>query len=156
MKEEAMCSRARLATGTGAALLLLIMSGCGDQGGGDRKGGESMDPANVTLTRNELTQIGIAFHSFNDATNRGPRNADELAPYLENNTRIVNALKPGGKYIFHWDLSIRQMTQGASNTILAYYKDPVAPGKRLVVMGDAKTQIISEDDFQKKLKAQGK
>jgi hypothetical protein len=135
----------------------VILAGCGDN-----KGASSKDSSNGSTgvdfqqAKDDLMRIGIAFHNCNDALARGPKDAQELAPYLENDTRIVNQLKPGGKYIFHWGLSIRTMTQGTSNTILAYLKDPVSPGKYLVVMGDGAPRTLDEADFKQKLKAQGK
>jgi hypothetical protein len=123
----------------------------------DPEGGQGgiIRARNITQVKNELKQIGLAFMQYDLENNKGPANVQALTPYFERNARLTQLLA-SGKYVFHWNLAARQMEQGASNTILAYEKVPDRDGDRVVVMGDASIRVFGADDFQKRLKAQGK
>src|SRR4051812_1629846 len=73
---------------------------------------------------NDLKQIGIAYHNHCDATRKAPEKADDLAPYLENDQRILGLLRSGA-IVFQYGVSLIEMTQqeGSALTILAYAKE---------------------------------
>jgi hypothetical protein len=156
---------------TGRATLVLALAaalaaGCSDKGSSkddEPKGfpgpeggqGGIIRTRNVQLVQNELKQIGLAYHNFHDAKRCGPANVDELAPFFDNDPKLKQAFQQG-RYVFHWNLGLRQMTQGSSNTILAYERDPDANGNRIVVMGDGTPKTMGDAEFKAALKAQGK
>ena len=45
-----------------------------------------------TKVRNDLTQLALAYHNCNDTQQRPPANADELAPYFENDELLKEAI----------------------------------------------------------------
>jgi hypothetical protein len=130
-----------------------VLAGCGGSGKDSANG--SADSPEARAATEDLKRLGLAFHNCNDSLRRGPKDPQELAPFLENDAKLVDQLKPGGKYVFHWGLSIPSMKQGTSNTILAYLKNPIGGGKHLVLMGDAFVKTLDDAEFKEKLKAQG-
>jgi hypothetical protein len=98
-------------------------------------------------TTNDLKQIGLAYHNCIDATNKAPAKAEDLAPYFENDKRLLGLLK-NEDIVFFYNVTIAQMTAGTSNTVLAYVKDVPEKGG-LVLMGDASVKKMSADEFKK-------
>jgi hypothetical protein len=96
---------------------------------------------------NDLKQIGLAFHNHIDATNKAPSKAEDLAPYFENDKRLLDLLK-NEDIVFFYNVTIAQMTSGTSNTVLAYFKEVPEKGG-LVLMGDASVKKMSPDEFKK-------
>jgi len=104
--------------------------------------------ANVS---NDLKQIALAFHNCLDATNKAPQKADDLEPYLDKNQKLIDALK-GGEYVFLYGVTLQQMTQGTSNTVLAYQKDVPTKGG-FVAYGDGSVKRLTADEFKKAILA---
>jgi hypothetical protein len=156
----------------GAAFLALVtaagLAGCDKKEDASRKGdspqggfpppqggqGGVIRVRNIQQVNNDMKQLGLAYHNFQGTYNRGPATVEELSPFFDNNAQIKEALQKG-EYVFHWKLNLGAMTQGSSNTILAYEKDADAKGNRVVAMGDATVKTMNTADFQATLKAQG-
>jgi hypothetical protein len=114
--------------------------------------GSAAGPARAdAATANDLKQIGLAYHNHLDATNKAPAKAEDLAPYFENDKRLLGFLK-NEDIVFFYNVTLVQMTAGTSNTILAYVKDVPDKGG-LVLMGDASVKKVSADEFKKATKA---
>jgi hypothetical protein len=98
-------------------------------------------------TTNDLKQIGLAYHSCIDATNKAPAKAEDLAPFFENNKRLLALLK-NEDIVFFYNVTLLQMPAGSSNTVLAYVKDVPDKGG-LVLMGDVSVKKMSAEEFKK-------
>src|SRR5262249_51468966 len=110
--------------------------------------GNLRDARTVT---NQLKQIGLAYHSYSDANGgKAPTKAEDLGPYVENDARILKALKDD--FVFFYNVRITQMTQGTSNTILAHEKGAEKEGG-IVLFGDGSVKRLSADEFAKAAKA---
>jgi len=103
------------------------------------------------VTANDLKQIGLAYHNHIDATMKAPQKAEDLAPYFDNSKKLLDHLKTK-RIEFYYGVGIAQMTEGTSNTILAYEKD--APTKGGVCLyGDGSVRKLTADEFKKATKA---
>jgi hypothetical protein len=105
-------------------------------------------------TKMRLKQLGLAYISYLDSTNRAPKSQKDLSPYYEKDASIDEALTKGWIQVA-WGTDIRRLPQGTSNTILAYERDPDRLGLRWAVMADGGVERIASEDFEKK-KAPGK
>ncbi|MFL5242413.1 MAG: hypothetical protein ACJ8FY_09920 [Gemmataceae bacterium] len=104
---------------------------------------------------NSLQQIGLAYHLYWDSNGgKGPSSQKDLAPFYENNATI-NKLLAEGNIIVFYGATLNSMTQGTSNTILAYEKDS-DQGMRHVLMADGRAVVMNQADFDKAPKADGK
>jgi hypothetical protein len=119
-----------------------------------KKGGvaRTIDLAKV---KNDLRQIVLSYLNYMDSTGRPPAKADDLAPYLDNNQRLIKLIKDGD-IVVGWRSTFGQMTEGTSNTILVYEKESDGQGMRVVAMADGEVKTLNEDDFAKAVKAKGK
>lgn len=99
------------------------------------------------VTANDLKQIGLAYHNHHDATNKAPAKAKDLAPYFENSKRLLDHLE-SGRIRFIYNVSIRDMVDGTSNTILAHVKEAPAKGG-LVLYGDGSVRKLTADEIKK-------
>jgi hypothetical protein len=104
--------------------------------------------------QNDLKQIGIAYHAYNDANAKGPAKAADLAPFFENDKRLLGLLE-NKDIVFIFGVGLRDMTDGTANTVLAYEKDVPTKGG-YVLMGDATTKMMTADDFKKAIVAKKK
>jgi hypothetical protein len=104
---------------------------------------------------NLLKQVGLAYHSYWDSNGgKGPRSQKDLEPFYENN-QTINKLLSEGNIIVLYGATLTSMTQGTSNTILAYEKD-ADQGMRHVLMADGRPVVMNQSDFDKAPKAVGK
>src|SRR5262245_1790713 len=100
---------------------------------------------------NDLKQIGLAYHNHISDTTKAPQKAEDLAPYFDNSKRLLDFLKT--KQIeFFYGVGIAQMTEGTSNTILAYEKDAPTKGGQCL-FGDGSVKKLSAEEFKKAPKA---
>jgi hypothetical protein len=130
--------------------------GPGPKGDKRPKGGipRGMD---IHEVKNMFKQIGLAYHSYVDANNRkGPPNYQALSPFYERVKSYDDALKDDGFIVFIWNVAPQQMTNGTSQTILAYERDMDDRGARVVLFGDGSVDVLGEETFQAATKAQPK
>jgi prepilin-type processing-associated H-X9-DG protein len=107
------------------------------------------------LLPNALRQIGLAYHNFWDTTGgKGPASQKDLAKFYENNANI-NKLLNDNIIVVIYGATMNSMTQGTSNTILAYEKDS-DQGMRHVLFADGHPAVMNQADFDKAPKADGK
>lgn len=99
------------------------------------------------VTANTLKQLGLAYHNHCDATGKPPTKADDLAPYLDNNKKLLDTLK-SGQIVFIYGVGILDMKAGTSNSVLAYEKDIATKGGQ-VLMGDGSVKKLTADEFKK-------
>lgn len=105
---------------------------------------------------NDLKQLVILYHNFNDSKNRAPASADELMSLAADpqEKSVVQAAKDG-KYVVIWGANLGDMAKGGagmSQTVLAYEKDaPTAGG--LVAMADTTVNNMTAAEFQAATKA---
>jgi hypothetical protein len=98
-------------------------------------------------TTNDLRQIGLAYQNLFAVDGKAPAKAEDLAPYFDNNKRLLDLLK-NEDVVFFYNVTPLQMTSGSSNTVLAYVKDVPDKGG-LVLMGDGSVKKMSADEFKK-------
>jgi hypothetical protein len=105
------------------------------------------------VTANDLKQIGLAYHNHCDATNKAPAQAKDLAPYLENNKRLLGHLD-SGRIVFLYGKTVAEIakTTGTSVTVLAYEQDVPTRGGQ-VLMADGSVKKMTADEFKKADKA---
>ena len=108
-------------------------------------------PAVDSQTQMDMKMIGLAYHTHLDVTRKPPARAEDLQAFLMESPTALGRLK-NGQVVFFWNVHIKDMTAGASNTILAYDKDTPAKGG-LALFGDGSVRVLSLDEFQKTAKA---
>jgi hypothetical protein len=97
---------------------------------------------------NDLKAIGLAYHSHLDANGgKAPTRATDLQPYLTEFPHAIQGLNDGS-IVFLYGVRLTEMTEGASQTVLAYEKDVPANGG-LVVMADGTPRQVTPQEFQK-------
>lgn len=103
------------------------------------------------VTANDLKQIGLAYHNHIDSVAKAPAKAEDLAPYFDNSKKLLDHLKTK-RIEFYYGVTIAQMTEGTSNTILAF--EQAAPDKGgLVLFGDGSVKKLTAGEFEKAPKA---
>jgi hypothetical protein len=103
---------------------------------------------------NDLKTIGLAYHNHLDAAGKPPAKAEDLAPYFENDKRLLALLKDKD-IVFIYGVGIKEMTDGTSNTILAYEKDAPTKGGACLY-GDGSVKKLDAEEFKKATKAKSK
>jgi hypothetical protein len=100
----------------------------------------------ATALSNDLKEILLAYHNYGDK-NKGsaPAKAADLAPFLEK--RALGRLEDKS-VVFVYGVTIKDMTEGTSNTVLAYEKDAPEKGG-LVAYGDGSVKKLTADAFKK-------
>jgi hypothetical protein len=111
--------------------------------GGPARAQKRDDPAALS---NDLKEILLAYHNYLDK-NKGsaPAKAADLGPFLEK--RALARLEDKS-VVFVYGVTLKNMTQGSSNTILAYEKDAPEKGG-LVAYGDGSVKKLTADEFKK-------
>jgi hypothetical protein len=129
--------------------LCLALAACGLLSAGAARAADKFTP-------NDLKQIGLAYHNYHDVTGKGPAKGDDLKPYFDekDQKRFVEALNLG-QVVFQFNVGIRDMVDGTSNTVLAYDKDVPKEGG-LVLYGDASVKKLTADEFKKAILAKPK
>jgi hypothetical protein len=106
---------------------------------------------------NDLKEIALAYHLFADK-NKGaaPAKAADLGTFLSDKERkrLLDLLE-NKAIVFVYDVKITDMTDGLSNTILAYEKDAPTKGG-WVAYGDGSTKKLTADEFKKAIVAKPK
>jgi hypothetical protein len=109
-------------------------------------------------TTNDLKQLGLAYHNFNDTNKRGPANMAEFQGFVVEplEKTLVGQTGPGGQYVLIWGVKISDMArspQGAGGLVLGYEAQaPTAGG--MVLMGDASVRAMTAAEFNSAPKAQ--
>jgi hypothetical protein len=157
-----------------AGLAALLLAGCGPASSGTQQAnntpppnppppgggapgrtpprGGVFSPAERLKVENELKQIVLAYHDYWGNNNKGPSRIDELYQFLDGPQSGPSQGLASGKYVVYLNATLASMTQGTSNTILAYYKDtPTAGGP--VAMADGTAKALTAQDFQAAPKA---
>jgi hypothetical protein len=108
-------------------------------------------------TANDLKQIGLLYHAYNDAKMKGPSSAADLQTATSDpqEQAVVALAGPGGPYVVIWGIKLSDLMKapaGASGTILGYEaKVPTSGG--VVLLGDASTRIMDPAEFNATPKA---
>ena len=124
------------------AFIGLTLPGCGGSG------------ASAPAVKNDLAEIGMAYHKFFDKEKRGPKDADEFKSFVEAESKTAFPKLKDGTYVFIYNVGMLDMSPTHEH-VLAYHKD-VAEQGGYVLMGDASTRNMSADEFKKAKKAQSK
>jgi hypothetical protein len=105
--------------------------------------------SDIKVGRDDMLKIGVAYKSYCDATGQPPAKAEQLAQYLDNNKRLVDALKDKD-IVFFYDVPMKRVgsTTGCSLTVLAHEKDAPTKGGWVVVF-DGSASLLSADEFKK-------
>ena len=120
---------------------LLVLSGCtetnppGDADGGN--GGASAGGGGTSLI-SDLRTLGRLYHDHHDVHNRGPDSWDaaiEFASAGDYDATALERLRAAG-YQVQWGQSLRDITGGTSNTVLAQ----AGYGPKLMFDGSVQTQ----------------
>jgi hypothetical protein len=108
------------------------------------------------ITADEMKQIGLAYHNYYAVEGKAPANADALAPYFDktNRKRLVDSMNLA-RVVFIFNVGILDMTDGTSNTVLAYAQETPKDGG-LVLYGDASVKKLSAAEFKKAILAKAK
>jgi hypothetical protein len=128
-------------------LTLSVALGCFLLLGGQARAQKPDDP---TALENDLKEILLAYHTYIGKNNgSAPAKAADLARFLEKRalTRLENK-----SVVFVYDVTLKDMTQGSSKTILAYEKDAPEKGGR-VAYGDGSVKKLTADEFKKAIVA---
>jgi hypothetical protein len=138
----------RLAITWAVALVVAVgLSGCG----------KMQQAAARQRAANDLKQIALLYHEYNDKHRKGPSGPDDpefVKMVNETGAQPVLAKVQGGDYVFFWDVKLGDLGKGAgmSQTVLGYEKDaPTAGG--LVVMGDGTVKSMTAAEFNAAPKA---
>jgi hypothetical protein len=100
-------------------------------------------------TSNDLRMIAIAIQDYSDNNHKGPSRVEDLAPYLENDQRLIERIRLGDIVVI-WKVSFSDLMKqpgGPSSCVLAYGKDVPEKGGP-VVMGDGTVNRMSAEEFK--------
>ena len=111
----------------------------------------AQNPAADQKTKNDLKQLVLAYHNYNDSFAKAPEKPDDLSPFVEKDERLLNTMKSGA-LVFLFGVKITEMTHGTSNTVLIYEKDAPTKGG-YVGYGDGSVKKLTAEEFKKAILA---
>jgi hypothetical protein len=102
-----------------------------------------------TLIQNDLKIVVLAYNLHTLDMQKPPAKAEDLAPYFENDERLLEVLK-SGKIQFQYNVPIADIikTKGIANTILAYEKDLPTKGG-YAAFADGNVKQLTAEEFKK-------
>ncbi len=104
----------------------------------------------VKITSEDLAALGAAYSKCYEENRRGLAGFEDLSSYLRTNKtdseRLVELLKTK-EVVFQYNVSLGEMADGASKTILAYVKSAPKEGG-LVLFADGKVKQLTEAEFK--------
>ena len=104
---------------------------------------------------NQLKQVGLAYHNFQDNTNKPPAGAADLLPLLTADPEAAQALQSGDIVVL-WGAKVpADFPQGTSVTVLGYDKDVPTKGGP-VLLGDGAVQTMTLAEFNAAPRPKGK
>jgi len=110
------------------------------------------------VTKDDMRQVGLAYHNYFSANNKAPATADDLAPFLDGGKdevkRLVGLLKKE-QIVFIYNVGILDMEDGTSNTVLAYERE-IAKSGGFALYGDGSVKTLTADEFKKAIVAKPK
>jgi len=113
-----MAFRAKL--GTLWMVLAIVNHGCDQVGRGVVQ--PAVQQATGAMTSQDLSAVGLAYHSYHDAFNQGPPGWDEFITFAEGQPGVdadaIRKVREAG-YQMQWNIKFRDVTAGLSNTVLA-------------------------------------
>jgi predicted small lipoprotein YifL/predicted RecA/RadA family phage recombinase len=108
-------------------------------------------PIDRTVASRDLKQIGLAYQNYLDTNGQAPQQAQDLLVYLENNQKLVDAIKDG-TYVVYWNVRLHNLPDGTSNTLLGYtWNVPTEGG--IALMADGAVKNMKKDEFEQVPKA---
>jgi hypothetical protein len=108
----------------------------------------------VQELKNAMHNIGLAYHNYASANNKAPMKLQDFFTVMDRNALIETLLKDDGAVVFIYGVRPQDMTQGTTNTILAYEKESDNKGVRVVLYGDGSVELLTDGEFYAKPKAQ--
>jgi hypothetical protein len=128
-------------------LAVVLLAGCSGKKDKDGDPGSPTPGADVKR-KAQMRDIGLAYHEYFADSNKAPKKAGDLDPYLKGGD--ANALLKSGDVVFIWDVTPLDMgnTGGSGNTIVAYEKDAPTKGG-VVLFGDGAVKHLSAEEFKK-------
>ncbi len=121
-----------------AVLAVVLLSAGGCVQGGQR-----------AKDSNDLTQLGMLYHGYQDINKQGPPTIDELAKYTQASNAaampVVNAVK-AGKYVLYLGVNVNKLPKGAPSTVLGY-EAAVPTSGGFVLMADTSVQTMTAAQF---------
>jgi hypothetical protein len=104
-------------------------------------------------TANDLKEILLAYHNYFDKSKgAAPTKAADMAEFLQKGA--LSHLEDKS-VVFIYGVTLREMVQGTSNTVLAYEKNVPTKGG-WVGFGDGSVKRMSADEFKKAIVAKPK
>jgi hypothetical protein len=140
-----------LAVIAGVGLLSCACCGVGALFFGLPKIREAADRAKRT---NDLKALALAIVIFQDDKKRGPADIDELAAQLSPD--VVQRVRNRDISVVWKAARMSEQPAGGSNVVVAWESRLEPNGTRLVVYLDGHPEILPEQEFQQKPKAQTK
>ena len=110
------------------------------------------EAAERTVRKTELSQVGVAIHSFHDSKKQMPANVDDLAPFLD--AKVAERIRKGEIMVIWNAVPLKDENRGLNNVTIAWDTQPVVLNQRLVLFMDASVQTITEDQFRTMPKAE--
>jgi hypothetical protein len=102
---------------------------------------------------NDFKQLGLLYHTTLDTSGKPPANLADWKDLKKEFPKGYKAIEEG-RYVFYFNVSLKDMKAGTSNTVLAYEKDAPTRGG-VVLMGDGSVKTLTADEFAKAPKAKG-